>query len=367
MNARSTPTFALAGRDDERGLRELLARSATEGNVRLTFRREPDYFAGENVAGGRDATLVCRLADRVVSLGRCTRRSLYVGGVPREVGYLAELRLAGGTPGAAAVLREGYARLAEVERSRPGGPADAYFTSIADSNARGRRVLESGRLGLPRYRPLAELVTIAWPVPRRPIGREETIPEATTLEAFLDACARRATLAAPWPAGSLASHRPHGLEHRHFRAVVRDGCLVAVGAVWDQSAWRQTVVEGYGRALSGLRPVLNLCSRLRGRPPLPAPGSALRLARVHPLHASPEASPLELVRLLEALEGVAAAGGLSWLSATVPLDDPVRSAAQSRPGAHTYRTRLHSVHWSGGLGGVIETRDTPIRPDAGFL
>ena len=155
--------FAVATRADEAELRALLRTTPMAGAVSLRFEREPDYFAGEGAAGGRDVTILARRGGRVVCMGRCSRRAVYVNGRRCEAGYLGELRLAPGTRGGLAVLRAGYAFSARLEAERP---AEFYFTSVAVSNERARGVLESGRLGLPKYEALAELVTVAWPVRR---------------------------------------------------------------------------------------------------------------------------------------------------------------------------------------------------------
>jgi hypothetical protein len=333
--------FAVATRADEAELRTLLRATPTPGAVSLRFEREPDYFAGENVGGASDRTIVARRDGRVVCMGRCSRRVVYVNGRLSEVGYLGELRLAPGTRGGLAVLRAGYAFFARLEAERP---AEFYYTSVAQSNVRARSVLESGRLGLPKYEALADLTTVAWPVRLggQCAGNEARGDEKELVE-FLDTQARRHALAMPWDAEVWSALGRHGLVAEDFCVVRREGRIVAAGSAWDQSAWRQTVVAGYAGATEWLRPVINGLAGLAGRPGLPAIGGRLSQARVHPLSVAEGADAAVTDELLEKLEGRAKARGVEWLVASVAADDALRAVLARRSGAREYATRLYAV------------------------
>lgn len=365
VDAEAGVEFAVATQADEAELRALLRATPTPGEVSLRFEREPDYFAGEDVGGARDTTIVARGEGRVVCMGRCSRRAVYVNGQRCEAGYLGELRLAPGTPRGLAVLRAGYAFFARQEADQP---AEFYFTSVASGNARARAVLESGRLGLPGYAPLADLVTLAWPV-RRGVRsvRDEGRVDAEELTAFLDAHARRHALATPWSADSWAALRRHGLAVEDFCVVRRSGRIVAAGGVWDQASWRQTVVAGYAGALGRFRPAINGFARLAGRPGLPAVGERLRQACVHPLAVADGADAPVTGELLEQLEQRAKARGVKWLVASVAAGDPLRTLLSSRAGSRSYATRLYAVRLPGVGDAGINVDGERVRPEAGLL
>jgi hypothetical protein len=356
--------FAVATRADEAELRALLRATPTPGAVSLRFEREPDYFAGENVGGARDTTIVARRGGRVVCMGRCSRREVYVGGRRCEAGYLGELRLAPDTPNGLAVLRAGYAFFARIEAENP---AEFYFTSMAQSNVRARAVLESGRVGLPKYEPLADLITVAWPVPMRGVPRNEELADAEELAVYLDAQAKRHALTMTWDATRWAELKRHGLGVEDFCVVRRDGRIVAAAGVWDQSEWRQTVVAGYGGATGRMRPLINGLARLAGRPGLPPAGGRLRQACVHPLAVSAEATADVGAELLTALERRARAKGVEWLVASVGADDALRGLLGRRAGAREYATRLSAVRLHGRESEPTDLRGQIVRPEAGLL
>ena len=362
---RGTFRFAGATRADEAELRAFLRNTPTPGGVRLAAAREPDYFAGEGAGEAADTTIIARLDGRVVCMGRCSRRKMYAGGSLREVGYLGELRLAPGTPRGLEALREGYAFFAELERARP---AEAYFTCVATQNHRARLVLEGGRLGLPRYHPVAELRTLAWPVPQRATlkASPDEVVDAGELVAFLDGEARRRALTTPWNEASLRSLGRHGLHLEDFCVVRASGRIVAAAALWDQSAWRQTLVAGYSGGLRAARPWINLALRLAGRANLPPAGGELRQASLHGLSVATGAEGC-LAELCARLEARARRRGVAWLVASLDArDERVRAALPKRLGAQVYSTRLHAVRFPD-FDEVILRGDEWVRPEAGWL
>ena len=362
--------FTVVTRADEAELRALLRATPTRGGaVSLGFEREPDYFAGEGVAGASDTTIVARRGGRVVCMGRCSRRTVYVGGERRVAGYLGELRLAPGTRGGLGVLRAGYEFFARHEAGCAEGPADFYFTSVAAENERARKVLEAGRrVGLPEYAARAELVTVAWPVVRAARAAEAQAAEREELSGFLDTQARRHALAMPWGAGNWEGLHEYGLGAEDFCVVRRAGRIVAAGGVWDQAAWRQTVVAGYAGVLKWGRGLVNAAAWLTGRPGLPATGERLRQACVHPLAVATDATAGEIAEFFGKLESCAARRGVEWLVASVAAEDGLRAVLKRRAGAREYATRLYEVRLPGLTTRVgFEVRGQTVRPEAGLL
>ncbi len=357
-------TFSVAESSDDAELRAFLRAHPTPGNVSLRFEREPNYFAGENVAGSRDTTIVARRDGRLVCMGRCSRRELYLDDQRCDIGYLGELRLAPDTPRGLAVLREGYAFFAALESA---DPAALYFTSVAQTNTRARAVLESGRLGLPRYEPLAELVTLACPVRRT--SRWATAAKCASeaeLTDFLEINARAHSLAMPWSPETWRTLKPHGLHLEDFVVIRSHGRIVAAGALWDQSAWRQTIVHDYTGALRALRPLLNPLFALGGWSRLPAPGECLRQACVHPLAVAPDA-PDAALELLLALEQRAASRGIEWLVVAAEKNEPILTRISRRLGVRSYATQLYAVHLNATEPRTRFQNARTFRPEVGLL
>jgi hypothetical protein len=121
--------------------------------------------------------------------------------------------------------------------------------------------------------------------------------------------------------------------------------VVGTLAAWDQHAFRQTVVQGYGPPLGWLRPVYNAWARLADRPRLPKPGAAIRY-RVAALPLVVDDDPAVFDALLDAL--LARGGGdADYLLIGLHEADPLMRALRRR-WATWYVTRLFLVCWDDG-------------------
>ena len=358
--------YALAGAADEAELRELLRRSPMAGAVRLAFTREPDYFAADGLAGARDRTLICREEGRLCGVARLSVNQLYCGGMPRQVGYLGELRLAPGAKRPARLLRGGYRELRELLRGGAGGAAvDLCFTSVAATNDRARKVLEhGGRLGLPAYRPIAELVTLLLPVGQTAAAAEEEAAGEEELTEFLRPNAAPSNLALTFTAERWAALARHRLVAADFATLREQGRLVAAAAVWDLRAFRQVLVGGYHGFLEWAGPILRFLSRLGLAPPLPAVGACLEQGMIF---GATVTAPRLWAPLLAALEARAARRGLRWLVIARDARDPELAMLRRLRRAREYRTRLYEVRWADGPGFGEPWGDALFRPEVALL
>lgn len=339
--------FAVATPEDDPAIRRLLRDHPMDGAIRLTFEREPDYFRGAGIAGAQDQTIVAFSKGRLVCMGRCSRRNLWIDGKIVNAGYLAELRLDASARGQYAFVRGGYRFFHELQRASPAG---FYFTSIAADNGRARRFLERGARGMPEYRFLSELVTLLVAVPRRPrISRVHLqafaagdVPE---LLRVLNESGQRRQLAAVWTEGDLCALETHGLPLKNFCVLKDGGAIVACGALWDQRSFRQTVIRGYAPAFAAMKPLVNVIARFRGMPGLPSAGASLAHAFLSPLAFAEGAEGL-LPDFLEAMFPWAKKSGLDYLTLALPADDPHVAILRRRFCARVYRSYLYQVRWS---------------------
>jgi len=353
-------TVAIADRGDDESLRRLLRASVTPGAVRLAFTREPDFFATDGLAGA-DVTVVARRDGRVIGSGRCSVYPLTRNSVPRRIGYLSALRVLDRTSESARLLREGFDRL-----GRQVAPlADGFFTSIATDNIRARRVLEhSGRLGLPSYRPLCDLVTLIGAVHSGTEGRPVETADEAELGEFLDRGARASQLALSWEPERWRQLALRGVTAGDFSLVRQDGRLVAAAAVWDQRPFRQTVIDGYQGWLRHVRPLLNAAMTLRRMPPLPVPGSVLAQGT---LFGATVLEPSAWPALWKLVRQRAAAAGVQWVCLSRDARDPELPILRRLMRGQEYRTTLYEVTWPGGARWPDPWDDRLFRPEVALL
>src|SRR5580704_3276486 len=87
--------FELATPDDDADLRHVLAATPMDGQIAVSFRREPSWFAGAVVDGRFRQVVACRdlRTGRIVAFGCRSVREVYVNGKAASVGYLSSLRV----------------------------------------------------------------------------------------------------------------------------------------------------------------------------------------------------------------------------------------------------------------------------------
>lgn len=343
-------TIELARPADDPALRRIVAANPVPGSVALTYEREPDYFAGCATMGPFWQVLVARARPTGALAGFATRavRQRYVDGVAQAVGYLGQLRVDRPYRGHGLTARA-YDLLRELHGD---GRAGAYLASIVEGNAAAHRLLvERPPRGAPRFRPLARIVTLALVArpmaPRLPQdlelswGAHERLAAAT---AFLREHGGRRQLAPVYGEAELrGGAQTPGFDPADLCVATRGGAIVGLIGLWDQRAYKQTVVRGYSATLGALRPLYNLAAgalRARG---LPAPGRQL-----HSLYgcflAVADDSPELLGAMLRAALSRAAMKGAGFLLIGLAEGDPLLSAA--RAFLHLpYYSRLYLAAW----------------------
>jgi hypothetical protein len=346
--------FELATPADDADLRLILAATPMEGQIAVTFRREPSWFAGAVVDGRFRQVVACRdlSTGRLVGFGCRSVRDVYVNGRPAAVGYLSSLRflLEYRNRG---LLARGYAFSRTLHED---GRVPYYLTTIAAGNHTALKVLTSGRAGLPAYHPAGAYHTVAIPLPRRAraaAGGEVSVRPAraedlpAVLE-FLETEGPRRQFFPRLAADDFLSPEGmmRGLSPDSILLAERGGRLVGTLAGWDQHDYRQSVVHAYHGPLRRLRPVYNAWAWVRGRPGLPAPGGSFRyLTGALPVVAGDDSDTF--AALVEALRHSAVGGPWTHLLLGLHEADPLLGVAR-RYQAARYVTLLFLVCWPDG-------------------
>ena len=362
--------FALATPADDVDIRRLLRENPMPGRITLTLEREPDYFADANLPGTEKQTIIAREGGRVVCVGNCSMRERFVNGQPRRVGYLGGLRLDSRAAGRFDILRRGYEFFRELQAERP---ADFYFTSIAADNLPARKFLERGLPGMPAYECIGEFVTllIGTPNSRSASCNDGDVcadPEISVplLAEFIHRHAPQNQLAPCWPVEELLALESLGLRAQDFLAVRGENNLTACAALWDQRAFKQTVISGYSPRLAMARPVINFAARFLGTPRLPEAGSTLAQAFVSHLAVMPEHS--DVLTDLVAKLGVNAAGrGIGFLTLGFAANDSRLMQLCRRFRCREYRSRIYVVRWPELGGSARELDGRCLGPEVALL
>ena len=298
------------------------------GAVSVSFRREPDYFAGSAVQGESVQVIVCidDATGKLVGMGSRALRHAYVNGEVQRIGYLSDLRgdarYRGGT-----LLARGYRYLRELHLA---DPVPVYYSMILEGNTRALENLTKERCGLPRYDDLGRFLTplLRLEFPKPPVrvhGVSFHQATAAQLPEILDFVGRRQAqkqFAPRWSVADFGSPRLRGLSASDFYLAIRDHRIVGTLAAWDQGSFRQTHVERYSTGLRLLRPFYNGLARLTPAKSLPAPGE--RIAHLYLAFAAVEDDSPEVFRgLLRSLYRDRRGGPWHYLVAGLHERDPL--------------------------------------------
>ena len=294
--------FELAGEADDAQLRSVLAETPMKGRIEIGFRREPSYFGAAVVHGAR-----------------------------------------------------GYAFFRQQHSD---GQAQLYLTTIAEGNESALSILTSGRAGLPHYHDVGRFITSALPTKAKHDEHKATAADVTVCPAtradvpqLLDFWQREGPRRQFFPHYTDADFFGSKSTFRHLAPedvlmAVRSDRLVGTLGVWDQSSYRQTVVEQYSHDLRWTRPFYNTWAGFRKRPRLPAPGKPFSF-RQAALPVVTDDDPQVFAALLEEGLTLTATGGPAYFMVGLHESDPLREAVDRFPKTE-YVTRLFLVCWNDG-------------------
>lgn len=336
--------FGFAGPPDEPDIRALVGSTPMPGAVRVRFEREPNYFHGCDVMGEVCQVLIARHRPDGALAGILCRseQPAYVNGSAVRIGGIGQLRIAARYRGRH-LLQQGWPLFED--------PDLVYLALVARENTAALRVLAHHAPHRPSVRQLGEIATMGLLVRRgreRRHQRTTSIVRATPdsleeLVAFLDREGRRRQFTPVRTAAALTSPRFRGLAPEDV-FVAREGRrIVGCMACWDQRAYKQDVVDGYGAVLSRARPGIDALARVYGAAPLPEPGQMLQAASAA-LVAVAEDDPGVFAHLVDACLEDAARRGVDWLMLGLADRDPLRRVARRHLHV-TYRARLFALTW----------------------
>jgi hypothetical protein len=363
--------FELATPADNPAIRRLLANNPVPGRVTVTYEREPDYFLGCGTMGSFCQVLVARHqpTGEVAAVASRSTRPLFVNGQVEEVGYIGQLRVDERFRGRW-VVSAGFRYFHQLHAD---GRVAGYLTTIIEGNTQAQGILvDRARRHFPVYREVDRLCTLAI-ILRKPhklhgaycVVRDLFAPR-TTHHAIRNTFEFIAASPADLPAiiAFLKQHGPAkqffpvyseadfsdgsttlGFRIEDFVVARQKGEIKGVIGLWDQSSYKQTVVQTYNDSLRWLRPIYNAWLQLRRAQPLPPPGQPIHFAYASFICLAENNLDLFGI-LLQRVYNLAVEQGYAYLMVGLSTRDPLLPVA--RKYAHIpYYSRLYTVCWPG--------------------
>jgi hypothetical protein len=342
----------LATPADDPAIRGLCRRETMPGHISLTYEREPDFSLGCRVTGDAFQVLVAREqhSGQIAGVACRSTRNIFFNGAPQRLGYLGQLRIGMQFRGRWLVSR-GFAMLRQLHEQ---DPVPAYLVSIVEGNQEATEILvRKARKSSPSFQRIAELHSLAISVgrPKRDLQKDFSFSSASQddlaeIANFLRKYGSRQQFFPVWTVDSLRELTSLGLSAENIRVLRRNGEIVALGAVWDQSGYKQTVLHSYSGWRKAAAPLYNLGAPWLGRPALPRPGEKLRSAYASLVCVASDDLGV-FAALLRDLYNRAASHGFAYLLLGFDPRNPLFSVAKKY--SHVlYPSHLYLASWPDG-------------------
>jgi hypothetical protein len=277
-------SFSIAGQSDDNELLFIMREIAMPGPISLTFCCEPSFLFAKNIGCIKSETMICRRNDtgKIVGFGSRSLWNIYQNGEKKTIWYLHSLRSLDEERNSMLLLRA-YRYLHSLPND---SDFPCYLTTILDDNDYAKKVLESGRAGLPIYSKIGTMITHLIPLRVKKkiradgINVEKCNPEVLS-SAFLclDDWNGKHDLSLALDLNEMRG--PNSLfQDFSFQSlyVSLSGKLInGTLGVWDQKFFKQTVVKSYHQSMKIARYFYNIYSYVKGLPFLPKEGEKINM------------------------------------------------------------------------------------------
>jgi hypothetical protein len=363
--------IGLATPADDFAIRGLCRREAMPGNIVVTYEREPDFSLGCRVTGSEFQVLVARDSQdgEVVGVACRSTRTLFINGHAQRFGYLGQLRIDQRFRGRWLVSR-GFSLLKQLHER---DPLPAYLVSIIEGNDEAETILvRKPRKSFPSFHPVANFCTLAISLRRaKPqLNCHAEISSATPsqipeLTRFLQAHGQQRQFFPVWTEAAFQQLTSLGVPIEDILVARRGGEIAGIAGLWDQGAYKQTIVQGYSGWVKAAAPVYNFGAHWFGRAALPRPGTKLRSAYAAFICIANDEAHI-FAALLRELYSRARLRGFEYLLIGLDARDPLLPVA--RKYAHVlYPSRLYLAEWPDGGHFHEQLDDRPAYVDIAAL
>lgn len=268
-------TFKLAQDKDESALRSILRDNYIDGEMCVSFRREPNYFYASGICNKFQQTPVVieNKSGKIVGFGSRIIYEAFVNGEKMSIGYLSNLRL-NKKFRKSTILPRSYRYLNELHQDRR---VPFYVTTVIDDNNYAKNILSSKRAGLPTYHDFCIYNSFSiFPLKKRKISGEYIIERGSQarLDEILGCIYRNGAKKQfyPYISKDFFLSKNGVLRDFHiedFYVALKGDKVVGVLAKWDQRNFKQTIIEEYKGKLKWFKPIHNSYARLMHYPRLP--------------------------------------------------------------------------------------------------
>lgn len=324
---------------DSAGLLKLLAATAQQGSIRLTFERNPDYFYAAAVSSQRPEIWVMEKPGHgIIGTFSIGQRRVFINGQPASVRYGSDLRIHPDFQGGRTLYRLFGTYRQQMQN-------EWMQTVILDENRASLSTVGSGRNTLPQYLPAGMFTTWLISLRRKkniaddPLTHPARTEDIAEMQAFFDREAASKQFYPCYDFSRIGSDDPYyrNIKISDFFILREHGEITALAGLWDQKDFKQTRISGYAPLLHHLRPFYNSLTWLTGHLALPTVNSLNHYQMLHSVVVKNN-DPRRFARLLRTLRKTAQQRNALALACGFDSRDPLLKIVRRHPG-HALKSR----------------------------
>lgn len=283
-NRSSKFKFEIAGEEYSSHILRVLEEEEFKGGISILYTRRPNAVLSLKKEGEDVVVVICRdrETDDFIGFGACAINRLYVGGRGAKVGYIFALRMAREHRRKyPRLLPAAYEYMGDILRDKG---VEHVYTTILSDNKDVQNMFEKKRRSMPdyNYKGGYNVHCIRTNLPEKGAPSDFELSQACEgdVDCMLQLFREQGALYDFYPAISredLYGETEFPLKYSDFY-VLKDkptGKLLACGAPWDQSGYKQHIVMGYKGRYKAFRAMSPLFKAV-GIPKMPKPGTALK-------------------------------------------------------------------------------------------
>lgn len=283
-NRSSKFKFEIAGEEYSSHILRVLEEEEFKGGISILYTRRPNAVLSLKKEGEDVVVVICRdrETDDFIGFGACAINRLYVGGRGAKVGYIFALRMAREHRRKyPRLLPAAYEYMGDILRDKG---VEHVYTTILSDNKDVQNMFEKKRRSMPdyNYKGGYNVHCIRTNLPEKGAPSDFELSQAceADVDYMLQLFREQGALYDFYPAISredLYGETEFPLKYSDFY-VLKDkptGKLLACGAPWDQSGYKQHIVMGYKGRYKAFRAISPLFKAV-GIPKMPKPGTILK-------------------------------------------------------------------------------------------
>lgn len=269
---------------DSDALLDLINKTPQDGQVKLNFERQPNFFYATQVTTIEPDVwvMIDNTSNTLLAAVSVGKREVYLGGKKRLTRYGSDLRIHQDYRGGRNLVRI-------VKMLRELIQNEWMQTVILDDNNASKSTVASGRLMLPGYYQIGQFRTHMVDLQKKQytkVGgsvRRAYDADKNLMQVFFDKHAPSKEFYPCYDFAKIGTDDPYyrAINIEDFFLAFRDDVLVGVCGVWDQKSFKQTRFVSYEGKMKTLRHINNIKSSIFGGLQLPKPGNLANYIGLH--------------------------------------------------------------------------------------